>query len=156
MGIEFKKITIMPILKHGEIEKAVRGFVKDSHTEETHADPDGLYNQTLKCIAQVLMFKADGRQFWLAEHDGEVLAYALCHISEDVDNQLCYWITQAWASPTIRSHKIIKIWFQQFREEAKKLMCKHIIIPSSRGVKAYCRWLGKGWHPYVTLLKEDI
>ncbi len=154
--MELKLITSMPTLKHGAIEKAVKAFVADSHTEETHADPIGLYNQTLECIAQAVMFKQDGKQFWMAEHEGEVYAYALCHVSKDVDNCLCYWMTQAWVHKDVRGHKIVKIWKDQLVSEAYRLVCKHVLIPSSRGMKGYLRFLGKGWHKYVEILKVDL
>lgn len=155
--MEFKVIKSMPKgMKSKAIEKAVRAFVKDSHTKESGANPEGLYQQTLESIAQAVMFGVDGKQFWMAEHEGEVMAYAMCHVSKDIDNSLCYWMTQAWVNPKARGHKIVKIWFNQLRDEGKRLMCKHIVIPSSRGTEAYLRFLGKGWHKYVTLLKEDI
>lgn len=155
--MELIKITKLPTsLNSGAIEKAVKSFVKDSHTEETKADPVGLYNQTLECIAQAIMFNQDGKQFWLASHEGEVYAYAISHVSKDVDNCLCYWITQAWVHPQIRGHKIVKIWRDQLITEGKRLFCKHIIVPSSRGSKGYLRFLGQGWHKYVELLKVDL
>ncbi len=155
--MEFKKITRLPEgLKPWAIETAVRAFVDDSHSAGTGADADGLYNQTLESIAQCVLFNQDGRQFWMAEHEGEVMAYAMCHVSKDVDNSLCYWMTQAWVNPKARGHKIVKTWYGQLTAEAKRLMCRHIIIPSSRNTEAYLRFLGKGWHKYVTLLKEDI
>jgi len=144
-------------LKPRAIEAAVEAFVRDSHTEETGADPIGLYRQTLENIAASTLFSQnDAQQFWMADEDGDVISYAMCHISKDVDNQLCYWITQAWVHPKYRGSKQVKEWFQVFRSEAKKSLCKHIIVPSSRGVEGYCRFLGKNWKPYVTLLKEDI
>lgn len=144
-------------LRPRAIEDAVEAFVKDSHTEETKADPVGLYNQTIEVIAHATLFQHDeSRQFWIADQDGIVMAYALCHISKDVDNQLCFWITQAWVHPICRGTKVVKQWYQQLREAAKKHLCKHIVIPSSRGTKAYLRFLGKSWHPYVQLLKEDL
>lgn len=138
------------------IERAVKSFVEDSHTTETKANPEGLYNQTLEAIAQACLFNQDGRQFWLATHEGEVYAYALTHVSKDVDNQLCYWMTQAWVHPQVRGHKIVKIWRDQLVAEGKRLLCKHIIVPSSRGSKGYLRFLGQGWHKYVELLKVDL
>lgn len=155
--MEFKIITELPThLNIGAVERAVKSFVKDSHTEDTYADPTGLYNQTLESIAQAVLFKMDGRQFWMAEYEGEVYAYALAHISKDVDNQLCYWITQAWVHPNVRTHKIVKLWKDQLVNEGKRMMCRHIVIPSSRSTKAYLRFLGKGWHKYVELLKVDL
>lgn len=157
--MEFKRINNLSevTLRPRAIEDAVEAFVKDSHTEETGANPDGLYQQTIETIAHATIFQHDdSRQFWIAVEEGEVMAYAIAHISKDVDNRLCMWLTQAWVHPIIRGSKEVKGWFQLLRSEAKRCMCAHILIPSSRGVEAYCRFLGKGWHQYCTILKEDI
>jgi GNAT superfamily N-acetyltransferase len=157
MGIEYKKITTLPnkeVIK--SIESCVRRFVTESNPDNTPCDEQGYYDQTLKSIAETILCGSEHHQFWLAEYDNEVLAYSICHVSLDVDNTYCYWITQTFVNPKVRRNKIIKIWRQQLYDEAKKLGCKHIIIPSSRNDKAYCRWLGEGWHRYVTLLKKDI
>lgn len=139
------------------IEKAVAAFVQDSRTYESGADPAGLYQQTIENIAAITVYKQDnGRYFWLADYEGEVMAYALTSVSKDVDNKLCYWMTQAWVHPALRRQPIVKHWLQVLREDARRQMCAHIMIPSSRGAKAYCRFLGVGWKPYVTILKEDI
>lgn len=143
-------------LRPKAIEEAVEAFVKESDTEESGADPVGLYNQTIENIFYYSQCPDESRQFWMSDEDGEVMSYAMCHISKDVDNKLCYWITQAWVHPVLRGSKQVKAWFEVFRQEAKKNLCSHIIVPSSRGVEAYCRFLGKGWRPYVTLLKEDL
>lgn len=143
-------------LKPRAIEDAVNSFVLDSHTNETGAECIGLYNQTIENIFNYTNCLDNSRQFWMAEEDGEVMAYAMCHVSKDVDNKLCYWITQAWVHPLLRGTKQVKEFYSILREEAKKNLCSHIIVPSSRGVEAYCRFLGKGWKPYVTLLKEDL
>lgn len=141
----------------GAIEQAVRSFVKESHSEESGVDTQGLYQQTIENIAASTTFKLDGsRSFWIAEEDGEVMAYALTHVSKDVDNRLCYWMTQAWVHPILRGSKQVKQMYKQLTDHAKKMLCAHIIIPSSRGVKGYCRFLGEGWKPHVTLLKKDI
>lgn len=155
--MEFKRVVKFPEhLNKGAIERAVEAFVNESHTLESGAEPQGLYNQTLESMAQVLMFNQDGRQVWMADHEGEVVAYALCHVSKDVDNKLCYWITQGWVHSRVKGHKIVKVWYGVLKDEAKKLFCKHIVMPSSRNPKAYIRFLGKQVHTYVTLLKEDI
>ena len=155
--MEFKKVVDLPEgLTYSAIEDAVKEFVKDSHTEETHADPVGLFQQTLEVMASVVVNKSDQSQCWLAHENGEVFCYVLAHVSKDVDNKWCYWITQAWVNKKIRGKKEVKEWYQQLRQEAKRLQCSHIIVPSSRGVEAYLRFLGKGWHLYLTLLKEDI
>lgn len=152
---QFRVVQELPKgINTGEVERVVREFVNDAHIPEQ--EKEGLYQQTLEGIAQCLFFKMDGQQFWLAEQEGEILAYVRTHVAKDVDNQLCYWVTQAWVSPKVRGRRIVKEWFQDLRNEAKRLMCRHIIIPSSRSTKAYLRFLGKKWHVYVTLLKEDI
>jgi len=139
------------------LEEAVWSFVQDSHSLESGADGVGLFNQTIESIANYTIFNHDdSRQLWVAEDGEKVLAYVMAHISKDVDNKLCFWLTQAWVHPSIRRTPQVKEWFQMLRAEAKRCLCAHIIAPSSRGVEAYCRFLGKGWHPYVTLLKEDI
>lgn len=155
----FRKVTELPAsLKPGAIEAAVAAFVKDSRADNVPLDADGLYNQLITNIACITIMKNyPTGQFWLAEdHHGNVIAWAMGNVSKDVDNQLCMWWTNAWVAPSYRRTPIVKEWFQQLRAEAKRLMCKHILIPSSRGVEAYCRFLGKQWHPYVTILKEDI
>lgn len=157
MELEFKKITKLPDgLTYKAIEFAVREFVKDSHTKESGADPDGLYQQTLEIIANAIIYGSEARQFWIAHLDGEVFAYVIASVSKDVDNKQTYWITQAWVNKKARGHKIVKTWYQMLREEAIRLGCKHIVVPSSRGVKAYLRFLGKGWKLYLSLLKEDL
>lgn len=146
-------------LNPGAIERAVKSFIEDSHIQEGKVDELGMFNQTIESIASATIFSPnnDSRQFWIITGDNqEVLAYYLAHVSKDIDNKLCYWITQAWAHPSIRGTKMIKEGWGQIRDEAKRLLCKHIVIPSSRNPKAYCRFLGKGWHQYATLLKEDI
>ena len=157
MGIEFKKITQLPdSLLCGEIEKAVKSFVADSHAEEANVDPEGMRKQTLQSIAERVTYPVDGRQFWIAEHEGELLTYVLAHVGRDVDNELTYWLTQAWVNPKVRGHKIVKLWYSQLVAEAKRLMCKHMMIISSRGDKAYQRFLGREWHQYAILLKKDL
>lgn len=153
-----KKITSLPDnLKYKAIELAVFNFVNDSHTLESKADPKGLYNQTIESISAATTFgTAEARQFWIAEEDGEVMSYVLANVSKDVDNSLCYWINQAYVHKKYRGTKMTKVWHMQLVNEAKRLMCKHIIMPSSRNPEAYKRFLGMGIHTYVTLLKQDL
>jgi hypothetical protein len=157
MDLEFKVVREMlnkKLIK--SVEKSVSKFVKESNPDNTPCNEDGYKAQTLLSIAQSILGNDQHHQFWLAEYHNEVLAYSLCHVSLDVDNTLCFWITQTFVNPKVRRHPIIKMWRQQLYDEALRLGCKHIIIPSSRNNDAYIRWLGKGWHPYVTLLKKDI
>lgn len=155
MLIPLRKVKeIPPSLNPKAIERAVAAFVDQSNAE--NVDKDGYYNQLIENIASVLIFKTPSVSFWLAEEDGEVVAWALTHISKDVDNKLCYWQSDAWVAPQYRGRKLVKQWNALLEEDAKASFCKHILIPSSRGDKAYCRFLGKGWHTYAVLLKKDL
>lgn len=152
--LDFALLTEIPKdLNPRSFDSAVYQFVRDSHCEDNMT---GLMNQTLQSIADTLIFKQPGNYVWAAIEDGNVMAYALTHVSKDVDNTLCYYMTQAWVHPKLRHTSFAKDSLKKLREHAKHLMCRHIIIPSSRGVKGYLRFLGSKWHTYVTLLKEDI
>jgi hypothetical protein len=153
--IPLRKVKEIPAtLSPKAIERAVTSFIDQSHAE--NVDRDGYFNQIIENIAAVVVFQTPGRYFWIAEADGEVIAWALTHISKDVDNKLCYWQTDAWVDPKWRRKPEVKQWNKFLEEDAKANFCKHILIPSSRGEKAYCRFLGEGWHPYVVLLKKDL
>lgn len=151
-----QKVKSLPV-PSASIEKAVAAFVSECNQYNVPYSDDGLYNQTVENISSILMNPGtDSHHLWLAWDGDEVLAYVLAHVAKDVDNSLCYWLTQAYVSPKVRRQPCVKQWFGLLRDEARNKFCKHIIIPASRNVKAYCRFLGQGWHPYVCLLKEDI
>ena len=153
---ELQKINNLPV-PAASIDAAVKSFVSESDQYHVPHDKRGLYNATLESMAACLTNKADdSRHLWLAWEGGKVLAYVLCHITKDVDGSLCYYMTQAWVAPELRRSAAVKSWYQKLREEAKQKLCKHIVVPSSRNTEAYLRFLGKGWHVYCTLLKEDI
>lgn len=152
-----RKVDAIPsTLRPKAIERAVDAFIKESNPYSVPVNSDGLFNQIIENIASVVTFRVPGRYLWLAEEDGEVIAWALTHISKDVDNSLCYWQTDAWVAKQWRGRPEVKEWNKKLEEDAKANFCKHIIIPSSRNSKAYCRFLGEGWHPYVVLLKKDL
>ncbi len=138
------------------IEHAVQSFIRDSKVEQYHLSGSGLYNQTLEAIACATFLKTTGRFFWLAWHDGKVLAYCLSSVARDVDNRLTYHLEQAWVHRDVRRHKIVKQWYELFRAHAKQLLCSHITVVSCRNTKAYLRFLGANWHEYFTVLKEDL
>lgn len=157
--LQFKKIQSLPeTLKTGAIERAVEQFVNESNRLNTPSNKEGFFNQLVSTIASILIFKnASHHFFWLAELDnGEVGAFAITHISKDVDNNLCYWGLDAWVDPSLRHTGKAKEWFNLMREDAKKLMCKHFLVISTRNNAAYKRFLGRNWHDYATILKEDL
>lgn len=134
-------------------DKAVLDFVNSSHCND---DKIGLYHQTLEGVANIIINKPTNSFLWLAEEDNNVVAYCLTHASKDVDNKMCYWMTQAYIHPKYRNTGFAKDCLSKLRQHAKDLFCKHILIPSSRSTKAYLRFLGSKWHTYVEILKEDI
>jgi hypothetical protein len=153
--MKLERIKQLPNLNPNAIERAVEAFIKDSRVH--NVDEIGMFNQTIESIAQATIFATNNAQhFWLCHQNGEVWAYALAHISKDIDNQLTYTMSQAWVCPELRGKKIVKEWKEQFIAEAKKCLCKHIMIPASRNTKPYLRFLGHGFHEYATLLKTEI
>lgn len=155
MTPEFKICTDLTSEKllYPSIETAVRRFTEESHCED---DKQGLYDATIECIANAAIFKQPGHYFWLSRDNNRCAAYALTHVGKDVDNKMCYWMTQAWISPKLRGSRWAKEALCELRNHAKQLLCSHIIVVSSRSTEAYLRFLGPKWHVYTTLLKEDI
>lgn len=108
-------------------------------------------------IGDIVVSRPKNRFLWLDTNaDGKVSGYVLTHLSKDVDNKLCYYMTQAWLHPQFRHTSYAKEAISLLKQHAKSLWCKHIIVVSSRNTKAYLRFLGSKWHVYTTLLKEDI
>ncbi len=149
--IEYKLLT--EIEHRNWIENAVRQFSKENHAPQEEA---GLVQQTFEGIVHATELKTPGHFFWLVLQDNMPVGYIMSHIGKDVDNKLCYWITQAYADHNVRGEAFIKDFYKILKEHAKKLFCSHILIPSSREAKAYMRWLGPDLHVYATILKEDI
>lgn len=154
--MEFKVVRELPRLNPEAYETAVEHFVIESSKNDYRVDCKGLYQQTLENIVGATTMGTPGQFFWLAHEAGEVVAYAMTHLSKDVDNSLCYYMTQAWVAPQYRGTPFVKECYRRLREHAKEQFCKHIVVVSSRNTKAYLRFLGKKWHVYTTLLKEDI
>lgn len=153
--MKLERTKQLPDLKPNAIEHAIEQFLVDSRVK--NVDEVGMFNQTIETIAQSTMFASNNsHEFWLAHVDGEVKAYAIAHISKDIDNKLTYTISQAWACKELRGKPIIKEWRDMLIAHAKQNLCKHIMVPASRHVKPYLRFLGHGFHEYVTLLKTEI
>ena len=143
----------LPPLKPLAIEDAIYAFISEI---DVKGDPIGFFDQTVGSIAAATYLKQGG-DFWLAHEDGEVIAYALGHVTRDVDNRLTYWLSQAWIRKDRRGLPFAKECWEKMRQQAKNYLCAHIIVVSGRdNNEAYCRFLGTGMKPYATLLKEDI
>lgn len=149
----YKLISSLSEVNKDWIEQAVHTFVDESHAEGNKL---GIIQQTLENIVHATELRTPGQYFWLFEQEGQPKGYILSHVSKDVDNTLCYWITQAYAEKSVRRHPDVRAFYQRLKEHAKTLFCKHILIPSSRNEEAYIRWLGENLEVYSTTLKEDI
>lgn len=142
-------------VSHREIEDAVRAFQSEV---PTNGNATGFFNQTLELIAHSTFLRAQGsaNDFWLVQDGVKCVGYVLASISKDIDNQLCYWISQCWLDKKYRGTGAVKDYWETLRQHALKSFCRHIIIVSGRGDRAYQRLLGGGLHIYATLIKQDI
>lgn len=138
-----------------QIENAVRDFIVSSHLPDG-VNQMGFFNQTLQSIASA-SYLNQGGDFWLGTMNGNLVIYILAHIGNDYDGRLSYTVTQAWVRKDQRGKKWVKEVWEEVRARAKNCMCKHFSVISSRGkTAAYCRFLGKGFHPYAEILKEEL
>lgn len=139
-----------------QIEAAVVDFMKTSHMPEG-IDLNSFYNQTLQSIAARSVMNQPGGDLWLGICDGELYTYILAHMGADLDGRMAYTVTQAWVRKDQYRKPWVKEAWEKVRQRAKSVFAKHFVVISSRGNdKAYCRFLGKGFHFYASLLKEEL
>lgn len=135
------------------IERAVERFLLEV---DCKGDLVGFFNQTIQKIAAATFLRIPGQDFWLATQDGEVAGYALASVVNDIDGSLCYWATQCWADPKFRALPWVKQGYDKIFDHAKNVLCRYVVLVSTRDDKAYCRFLGRGAHKYASLLKIDL
>lgn len=152
---DFNLVNVIPSGYAPQIENAVRDFMVSSHLPEG-VEPDGFFKQTLQAIAAA-SYLNQGGELWLGILNGRLVTYILAHVGNDYDGRLAYTVTQAWVRKDQRGEKWVKLAWEQVRQRAKDCLCKHFVVLSSRGNdKAYCRFLGKGFHFYASILKEEF
>jgi len=139
-------------LNPGAIERAVNRFMDEV---DVKGDAEGFFNQTLQRIAGATT-GTPNQDFWMAVDGHEVAGYALASRVVDIDGSLCYWASQAWVAPEFRHLPCVKEGYDRIFDRAKKLLCRYVILVSTRHHKAYCRFLGRGAHEYATLLKVNL
>lgn len=138
-----------------QIENAVRDFIVSSHLPNG-VEIEGFYRQTLQAIAAA-SYLNQGGELWLGFMNGRLVTYILAHVNNDFDGRLAYTVSQAWVRKDQRGKPWVKWAWEKVRQRAKDCLCKHFVVYSSRGkTKAYCRFLGNGFHPYAEILKEEI
>lgn len=153
--IDFRISKGIPEGMASQVENAVVDFIKTSHVPDG-IDLNGFYYQTLQAIANIAVLHGAG-DLWIGTIDGEMVTYILAHVANDFDGRLSYNVTQAWVRKDQRGKKWVKEAWEQVRQRAKDCLCKHFTVFSSRGkTEAYCRFLGKGFHKYCEILKEEL
>lgn len=140
-----------------QLDVLVKQFVWDSKISKT-SEFEGAVQQTVSEIGHAIFKGGDGYNgdFWIAEEQGKVVAYALCSLSKDIDNKLVYWLQQVYVAPEYRNTQEVKQWYAALEERAKQLNAAHIVLIGSRKPEAYIKFLGKDWHTYATLIKKDL
>lgn len=138
-----------------QIEEAVKDFIRSSGIPRG-VDIQGFYNQTLQGIANAAI-QGQGNDLWLGVAGDELWIYLLGHLGNDIDGRMTYTVSQAWVRKDQRGQKWVKEVWAQVRQRAKNCLCKHFMVISTKENDAvYCRFLGRGFHKYATLLKEEI
>jgi len=138
-----------------QIEAAVRDFIISSHLPRG-VDAEGFFRQTLQAIATA-SYLGGGGELWLGMDGRRLVTYILAHVGNDYDGKLSYTVTQAWVTKDHRGQAWVKEAWEKVRQRAKDCFCKHFAVLSSRGNdKAYCRFLGKGFHFYASILKQEF
>jgi hypothetical protein len=151
----FRIVKEIPPAITPQLELAVKDFIVSSHLPKG-VDPKGFYYQTLQGLASA-SYLGQGGELWLGTVKGELWIYLMAHVGQDYDQRLTYTVTQAWVKKSQRGKPWVKKVWEQVRQRAKDCMCGHFVVISSRGNdKAYCRFLGKGFHFYASILKEEL
>lgn len=152
---QFEVVKTIPEGMSKQIEEAVVDFIKTSHVPEG-VDLRGFYHQTLEAIANASYLNGGG-ELWLGILDGELVTYILARICKDFDHRMTYQVSQAWVRKDQRGKPWVKEAWNKVRARAKSCFCYHFSVISSRGNdKAYCRFLGKGFRFYASILKEEL
>jgi hypothetical protein len=152
---EFGLTKVIPQGLAPQIENAVRDFMVSSHLPDG-VDKEGFFRQTLQSMAAA-SYLNQGGELWLGIMNGRLVTYILAHVGNDYDGRLAYTVTQAWVRKDQRGQPWVKWAWEKVRSRAKDCFCHHFAVLSSRGkTKAYCRFLGKGFHYYAEILKEEL
>ena len=139
-----------------QLQRAVEDFIKTSHVPKG-VDLASFYQQTLQAIAARSAMNQPGGDLWLGINRGELWTYILSHLGNDIDGRMTYTVTQAWVKKEQRGKSWVKQAWEKVRQRARDCFASHFVVISSRGNDAaYCRFLGKGFHFYASILKEEL
>ena len=154
MTMELRIVREVPItLKPRAIEKAVRDFVNDV---DSIKDKDGFFNQALKRIAESLIFGRHDSDIWIAEEDGDVKAFVICHIVADVDDKIGYWVYEPYIVAELRANGFMKAQWSKLKDRAKSLMCQRMIVMTAHDKEKMDRFLGEEFVEHAKILKISL
>lgn len=151
----FEIVRAIPEGMGDQITRAVVDFI-DCSNLPAGIDRQGFYHQTLQAIANSAIL-GQGSDLWLGMVNKELWIYLLGHVGPDFDGRMSYTVTQAWVKPDQRGQRWVKWAWGKVRQRAKDCLCSHFaVISTKENDAAYCRFLGKGFKKYATILKEDL
>lgn len=153
--VVFELVNAIPSGMRDQLSKAVIDFMKSSNLSQG-IDLKGFYYQTLQAIANSAIL-GQGRELWVGVCGDELYIYLLANLQPDFDGRLAYTVTQAWVREDQRGQPWVKQAWEKVRQRAKDTLCSHFAVYSSKeNTKAYCRFLGKGFHKVSEILKEEL
>jgi hypothetical protein len=158
-ALRLAKGALPSSLNNSTLKACVERCYDESHQADRGVEKQGFVTQTLANISNA-SFLNRGGDCWIIENEDHTCGgYLLASFVVDVDNKMCYWVSQAYVDKEHRGGKASfrDYCWQIIREYAKEHFAKHIVVVSSRkNQKAYCKLLGRNFSEYAALLKEDI
>ena len=139
-----------------EVIQLSTNLVNENHPDYTHEQRQVLLRHRLNAIAQSIKLDDYGN-FWIMEAmDGSIGGFILTHFYK-VDGVKTCWLNHMYVLPYLKGTKFVRECINEVRHHAKANKCVHNIIMTRRkNIDVVCRFLGKSWHKYATLLKEDL
>lgn len=136
-------------VKPSSIPKAIESFYLDSGID---IDYKGFIESTLEKFAMATYLNRGDWDLWLAHKNGDVKSYIIASVDKASNNNLCYFIHQAWIDKEYRHNGLSKETWPKLKDRAKQLFCHQMIIYSIRNYEAYKRFLGEDLTPYSEML----
>ena len=135
--------------------QAIKKAVEDFLVDVGFTNQEGHLSHTLQKIANATYLRGNG-DFWVAVENSEIVSYVLAHYDVCFDNQLTYWVTQAWVSEKLRGTEFTKESWTSIQNHAKRQLCRHIAVTTIHDEDVFCRFLGGGFEKYANILVTDL
>jgi len=142
------------------LKQLIKQSYFESEQDTLGVDEQGFIVQTLRAILNAIEDKDGCSDFWIISNaDKSLGGFMLASFVYDIDNKLTYWVNQVYVCKEHRGWNSFfrkEVW-RVITERAKIIGVKHIVLVTSRkNTPAYCRLMGKQYHQYAALIKEDI